>query len=303
MLLLSFVLFANVGLATYSMLKAERRRAFASPLVALSFQGNKSQGIRELKHWPVFTLSAALALAAWSTGTCDEPKKSSAVVVKGRQLTFDPKTCTEGKGMFYWGLGSVRVTVLGQKDGNCMFDYQWEVEGAGSYVVHRVKAPIDSGPVVIDADRRREGDKHNWSTVFTSFTDKQATLIRKAGIRWWEDLVEGTNAFVAYQSARGGTGKPVAAGQKVSLRFTVFAGDDFKALADGAKQGQMVALTVGTGEDRKWARVASAEMRDGEVRRVKVPAKIAGDAKSWLPGVRDDATLFLELALTVVEGK
>jgi hypothetical protein len=249
----------------------------------------------------IFALSAVLAAApAGREGGCAEPRKnSSPVVVEGQRLTFDPKTCTEGRGMFFWGLGSVRVTVLGHKDDHCVFDYQWEVEGAGSHVVHRVRVPAGSGPVVIDAGDRKGKEEHHWSYVFTSFTKKQATLIRRAGRQWIEDLVEGTGQFVAYHTTRrGDPHKPVAVGEKVALRFTVYAGEDFKQRAQRARQGQVVTLRVGSGTNWKWARAASAEMAPGEVRRVRLPARIAGAAKDWLPGVKNDQTLFLEMELT-----
>jgi hypothetical protein len=249
----------------------------------------------------IFAFSAVLATApAGPEGGCAEPRrKSSPVVVEGQRLMFDPKTCTEGRGMFFWALGSVRVTVLGHKDNHCVFDYEWEVEGAGTYQVHRIKVPAGSGPVVIDAEGRKGKEEHHWSHVFTSFTKKQATLIRRAGLVWIEDLVEGTGQFVAYHTTRRREPhKPAAVGEKVALRFTVYAGEDFKQRAQRARQGQVVTLKVGSGEDWKWARAASAEMAPGEVRRVRLPARIAGAAKSWLPGVKDDATLFLEMELT-----
>lgn len=246
----------------------------------------------------VLLLGAVLAACLPGLGApCDVPRtQSSAVRAEGQRLTFDPKTCTAGTGMFYWGLGSVRVTLLGHRSGHCVFDYQWEVEGAGSYVVHRVRVPIGSGPVLIDAERRDGEQKHHWSVVFTSFTEKEATLIRRAGFGWLEDRVEGTGDFVAYRVSRpGDPPTPAVGAKKVTLRFTVYGGRDFKQPAERARQGQVVTLATGKGRDWRWARVASAGMAPGEVRQVRLPVRIAGDAKGWLPGAKDDATLFLEM--------
>jgi hypothetical protein len=107
------------------------------------------------------------------------PEKSSPVVVKGGRLTFDPKTCTEGGGSIAWGLGSAGVRVLGREGDLCVFDYRWEVEGAGNYQVHRVRVPVNSGPVVIDHGVREGGKEHFWSVVYTSFTAEQVGLVRK----------------------------------------------------------------------------------------------------------------------------
>jgi hypothetical protein len=47
---------------------------------------------------------------------------ASKVVVDKTKITFDPKTCTEGHGQFFWGFGSSAVKVLGHKDGHCVFE-------------------------------------------------------------------------------------------------------------------------------------------------------------------------------------
>ena len=247
------------------------------------------------------TVPATVLFVSVGAGATPQ-RKSSPVIVTDQRLTFDPKTCTEGRGMFFWGLGSVDVTVRGHKEGNCVFDYQWEIEGAGSYVVHRVRVPIGSGPVVIVAGDHKDEQEHYWSGVFTSFTKKQATLIRRASFGWCEDLVEGTNQFVAYRTTRREELRPLAvAAEKVTLRFTVYAGDDFKQLAPKAKQGQVVTLNEGQGKGLIWARVAAAGMMPGEVRQVRLPATIAGPAKGWLPGIGDDTILFLEMERTAAK--
>src|SRR5262249_37766887 len=154
----------------------------------------------------------------------------------------------EGEGGFGWSLGSVHVTVLRHEEGKCVFEYRWEVEGAGNYVVHRVKVPIDSGPVVIEARRERAADKNHWSTVFTSFTKDQAVLVRKGGFGWLEDRVQGTDEFVAHRRSAQGKGPAAAKGDKATLRFAVYEDAKFERLADRAKQRQTVELTLGAGK-------------------------------------------------------
>ena len=84
-----------------------------------------------------------------------QEKKSSKVIVEKTKITFDPKTCTEGRGHFFWGLGSSAVKILGHADGQCVFEYTAEVEMGVS--VYRVKVPVDSGPVTIEVGRIQEG--------------------------------------------------------------------------------------------------------------------------------------------------
>src|SRR5689334_22217673 len=80
------------------------------------------------------------------------------IPVDKAHLTFDPRTCPEGaRGGFAWGLGSVYVKVVERRGAFCVFDYKWEVEGAGNFQVHRVTVPQDGGPVVIDATRGHHG--------------------------------------------------------------------------------------------------------------------------------------------------
>src|SRR6476619_4087848 len=98
-------------------------------------------------------LALALGLLLQPAFSAEPVAKSTAVVVEGTRLTFDPRTCTEGGGGFAWGLGSLSVKIVGRKDKDCVFDYRWEVEGAGNYQVERVSVPIDSVSVSFDAHR------------------------------------------------------------------------------------------------------------------------------------------------------
>lgn len=258
------------------------------------FQGSKQGGTKEVN---ALELRMVRLFHDYNPAKDIEKKRLSKIDVSKTKLTFDPKTCSEGKGEFGWGLGSVHVTVLGHEDGKCVFDYRWEVEGAGNYQVHRVKVPTDSGLVVIEADRERGTKKNHWSVVFTSFTQEQTLLVRKARFGWFEDLVDGTEEFAAQRRSAQGKGAAPTKGHKATLRFAVYGDAKFDRLADGAKQRQTVELTLGAGKAWKWVELAAAEMTVGERRQVKLPVKIAEGAKDWLPGLKPEAMIYLEMEL------
>lgn len=252
-----------------------------------------------------FILTICISLAVLRTtllGNEEPPKKSSSIIVEGHRLRFNPKTCTQGQGGFGWGNGSASVTILGHQEGKCIFDYQWEVEGAGSYQVHRVKVPLDQ-EVIIEAEDGKSDEKHHWSVVFTSFTQEQATLIRRAGFRWIEDLVEGTNQFVRYQTHREGQfKKKILEGDHVTLQFAVYSSEEFKKLAMGVRQGEKVSLIIGKRNDWMWIRTAIGDMTLGEIRRVCLPSSIAGEANQWLAGT-NEPSIFLEMELVRLENQ
>src|SRR5262245_23142243 len=99
----------------------------------------------------VVIVLAAVALTAGARPAVQsqDQKTASQVVVDRTKITFDPKTCTAGRGHFFWGLGSSAVKVLGHKDGHCIFEYTAEVEMG--HTVYLVRVPLDSGPVTIEA--------------------------------------------------------------------------------------------------------------------------------------------------------
>lgn len=256
-----------------------------------------------MTHARIFALAALTATLSPARG--GEPaKQPAAIIVEEQRLTFDPKHCHSGTAMFYWGLGSARVTMRGPQQGRCVFDYQWEVEGAGAYQVHRVRVPLDSGPVVIDAARRDPDPKHHWSSIYTSFTKSQATLIRSAGLAWIEDRIEGSDLFVAHQLHQ--QGRPLRSaqpGERITLQFTLYADQKFDRLAPRARQGQTATLTGGKTDGWPWLRAASAAMSPGEVRRVRLPARAAAGARAWLPALRSDEQLYLEMKRLPPSGK
>jgi hypothetical protein len=230
------------------------------------------------------------------------PEKSSAVVVKGGRLTFEPKTCTEGGGSIAWGLGSASVRVLGREGDLCVFDYRWEIEGAGNYQVHRVRVPVNSGPVVIDSGAKEGGKKHFWSGIYTSFTAEQAPLARRMSFGWFEAPVG--KGFVKYHEwLPGDEAKPALRGDKITLRALVYLDDKFTNLAGAKWRRQSVVTRLGDGKDWAWAEAVAEGMTPYEVRRVQVPVNIAGSARDWLPGYKAGSTAYVELQLIAVERK
>jgi hypothetical protein len=227
---------------------------------------------------------------------------SSPVVVKGGRLTFDPKTCTEGGGSIAWGLGSASVRVLGREGDLCVFDYRWEIEGAGNYQVHRVRVPVNSGPVVIDSGVKKGGKEHFWSGIYTSFTAEQAPLARRMSFGWFEAPVG--KEFVKYLEWRpGDEAKPVLRGDKITLRVMIYLDDKFTNLAGAKWRRQSVVTRLGDGKDWAWAEAVAEGMTPYEVRRVQVPVNIFGPARDWLPGYKDGSTAYVELQLIAVERK
>lgn len=83
----------------------------------------------------------------------------AAFTVTNDAITFDPRTCTEGSGTIWLALGSVKVKVLGQKDGFCVFDYTVEVEGG--YTTYRCRIPVSDPPVWV-----RKGGATGTTTSF-----------------------------------------------------------------------------------------------------------------------------------------
>ncbi len=236
---------------------------------------------------------------------CGEPDASPTdVLVEGSRLSFDPKTCREWEAGFGWGLGSVRVKVLGREKGVCSFDYKWEVEGAGNYTVHRVRVPVDSGPVVIEAAKPDGEGEHHWSYVYTSFTAGQAQLLRHMSFGWFERPVG--DGFASYYRFRtGDKAPPIAPGDKITLRFLVFSDQEFdKPAASSGWQSEWsrtVTTQIGKGGSWLWVQAVAEEMTPYEIRRVRVPMELAGPAKDWGPGVEEAATLYAEMQLVEVE--
>lgn len=102
----------------------------------------------------------------------EESPTSSPVIVAQKKLTFDPKTCTSGRGLIYGGLGSAAVKVLRHEDGDCVFEYMHEIEMG--VTIYLVRVPLDSGPVTVQVNER--------SDFITSFSLDKASILRQGNI-------------------------------------------------------------------------------------------------------------------------
>lgn len=215
-------------------------------------------------------------------------------------MSFDPKTCEKGEAGFPWGQGSVHVKILGREEGVFSFDYRWEVEGAGNYSVHRIRVPVDSGPVVIEATGPDEESENHWSYIFTSFTAEQAHLVRHMSFGWFKRPVG--EGFASYYKFRtGDKAPPIGPGDKITLRFLVFLDGAFNkpTVPSGwqSEWSRKVVTEIGKGGDWNWVQAVAEEMTPYEIRHVRVPVELAGPAKDWGPGFEEKETLYAEMQL------
>lgn len=228
------------------------------------------------------------------------PLPTTPIMVEGKRLSFDPKTCTRGEAGFDWSLGSVRVKVLGHKKEHCLFDFTEEVEGG--YTVYRCRVPLDSGPVTIEEGTVQNGES-TATGIVTSFVKGDHIVRRGNFFDGWQDvLVEKTNHYVSIQPEGGQAGPPVPPGAKLVLRFRIYADDSFAAYADGAKQRQEVTTVLGEPHEWKWVAPAVEGITLGERRRLRIHSRIAGGAKEWQPTLLDGQSLYLEMELISATG-
>lgn len=116
------------------------------------------------------TLMASIAHAAATT-------QPAGFAVTKDAITIDPRVCTQGTGTLFFGLGSVQVRVVGQQDGQCVFEYTLEVEGG--YTTWRCRVPVSDGPIVIQ--RNSNGaEPQKW--VKTSFDLEKCEKIETGNV-------------------------------------------------------------------------------------------------------------------------
>ncbi len=244
-------------------------------------------------------LVAVAFVGSPQTSRTQDKKPSSKIVVEKTRITFDPKTCTEGRGHFFWGLGSCAVKILGQKDGHCVFEYTAEVE-MGVKVYH-VRVPVDSGPVTVEVGKIQEG-KTSYTGVKTSFPLGKARLIRSGGpFGFWQVRVGDTDEFIHVGPAEGRSEMEPRKGDRVKVRFRVFSGPDFKDRLPNAVIDPSVEYVVGSGKAWAWLETAMEDLTVGDSRQVEVPVKIAQGAKKWLPDSYKGDTLYVEIRLVSLE--
>jgi hypothetical protein len=224
---------------------------------------------------------------------------SSKVVVDKKKLTFDPKTCTEGHGLFFWGHGSCAVKILGHKDGHCVFEYTEEVEMG--HTIYLVRVPVDSGPVTIEEGTVTKG-KTSYTGIITSFPLDKAKVVRRGGPGGhWEVRVGDTDEFVGFGPAERRSEMEPRKGDTVKFRFLVYDGPDFKRRMPNARFDPSVEFVVGGGKAWAWLETAMEHMTVGDARQVHVSIKIAEGAKKWLPDPDAVKTLYVEIRLVSLE--
>ena len=224
-----------------------------------------------------------------------EAPASSKVVVEGTSLTFDPKTCTGGRGLFFWGHGSCAVTVLGHQGGKCAFEYAEEVEMGTT--VYLVRVPVDAGPVTVRIDNvTKGGSTYDWPV--TSFPLDKAKVVRRGGGRGiWSYRVGDTDDFVAVHPSERRSEMIPREGDAVKFRFELFTGRDFKDGLPGVAFQPTAEFVAGSDAVWPWLRIAMEDMTVGDRRRVEVPAEVADGAKAWLPKGSKEPVLYLEVSL------
>jgi hypothetical protein len=227
-----------------------------------------------------------------------DQKAASKVVVDKTKITFDPKTCTEGHGHFFWSHGSSAVKVLGHKDGHCVFEYSAEVEMG--HTIYLVRVPVDSGPVTIEVGTIEQG-KTSYTGVITSFPLDKAKTLRRGGGGHWEVRVGDTDDFVSFGEAERRSEMEPRKGDTVKFRCRVYDGPDFKRPMPNATFDPSVEFVVGSGKAWPWLETAMEDMTVGDSRQVHVPIRIAEGAKKWLPDPNAVKTLCVEIRLVSLE--
>lgn len=243
---------------------------------------------------PRAVAGAAIALALWAAGPApvarsEDKAASSKVVVDKASITFDPKTCAEGRGVIYWGLGSSSVRVLGNKDGQCVFEYVAEVEMGQT--VYLVRVPADAGPVTVKADPSGRG-------VVTSFPLDKARVVRRGGPHGcWEVRVGDTDDFVWYRPGERRSEMEPRAGDTVKVRLRVFDGPGFATPVRLTEPDPAVEFVLGAGKGWPWLETAMEGMAVGDRRQIHVPSKVAGGLTAWLAEPKVGKVLYVEASL------
>ena len=204
---------------------------------------------------PIFIAAAMSVFIVVASGARSK-SGSSAVTVDGNKLTFDPKTCTRGSGGVAHGLGSVRVNVLRHEDGNCVFEFNREIEGG--YSVYLCRVPVDGGPVTVTG----------WTTSFPldkCLMVRQGNVLNgQSSVLYRDQPIPGTDRYLLRSETEAGKGTPPKAGQKIRLRANVYSDGGFGERAKNAKPDQSVEFVLGTGKPWTWLDVAVTGALVGE---------------------------------------
>lgn len=237
-------------------------------------------------------------------GTPPDSKTESTLieVVGEKSISFDPKSCLRGGAGFGWGLGSEGVNVLGRKDGQCIFDYHTECEGG--YAVYRVSVPVDGGPVKVELKN---------GSIVTSFSLDDAKLLRSRNIlldlgkprpgalNWRQQSVPDTDYVNYVADVLAGKGEAADDGDRVTVRYTLYADDAFDFTLPDVEKNRAVEFTIGTGEVGPGLEAAANGMTVGSKRRVRMREEVADRIVKDLGGIQPNTMLAIEIELTKIE--
>jgi hypothetical protein len=244
----------------------------------------------------VAVLMLLVGLRAWWIPSDDiHTSASSKITVDKTTLTFDPGTCTEGHGTFYWSMGSCSVAVLRHEGNHCLFEHTEEIEMGAS--VYLVKVPITSGPVTVKiANITRDGSTYDWPV--TSFPLSEAKVVRQGGGRGiWTYRVGDAEAFVTVLPSETRSEMVPKKGDVAKFQFQLFTDGEFKESLPGAVFRPTAEFVVGSEEDWPWLRIATEGMAVGDRRQVEVPVEVVQGAKEWLPKDSNATVLYIEVGL------
>jgi peptidylprolyl isomerase len=228
----------------------------------------------------------------------EKPQKATPISASKEEIRFDPKTCVRGGAGFGFGLGGVRVMVLGREKGVCLFDLYYHLEGGTTQ--HRCQVPVGGPPVRVGIT--------NGSELVTSFPLPKGIEVQRASgpgprpaVKWRQQSVPRT-AYVNYAfDAVTGTGAEATPGTQVMIRLTAYADDQFDRPLPGVEKGQAVRFTVGKGEAGPGLDAAVRGMKVGGKRRLLIRQEVAGTINDLLGGVQPQTQLVVEIELAAVQ--
>ncbi|MEQ8789950.1 MAG: FKBP-type peptidyl-prolyl cis-trans isomerase [Pirellulaceae bacterium] len=224
------------------------------------------------------------------------------IAVDGASLEFSPKTCLRGQAGFGWGLGSVRVNVLGRDAGRCVFDFTDEIEGG--YTVYRCRVPVEGPPVRIHEEN---------SGIVTSFSLADAKVLRRGNlllpppeppletVSWKSQYVADAGYVNLLHDVANGAGKAAGGGQRVAIEYTAYADEEFDTPLIGIATGLTLEFSLGEGRVGRGLEMAVEGMQVGGKRRAILREEVAGGVAKQLGGVQPGTRLALEIELMRVE--
>jgi len=231
-------------------------------------------------------------------GKVEKPQKATPITMTKDEIRFDPKTCSRGNAGFGFGLGSVRVMVLGREKGLCLFDIYYHLEGGTTQ--YRCQIPVGGSPVRIGIQ--------NGSELVTSFPRPKGRVVQRASgpgprpaVPWRQQSVPKTDYVNYAVDAITGTGAEAKPGTQVTIRLTTYADDQFDRPLPGVAKGQPLRFTVGKREAGPGLDAAVGGMKVGGKRRLLIRQEVAGRINDLLGGVQPVTQLVVEIELAAAK--